>query len=147
MNVVLLVMLIVFAVHISVVDVRTMRIPDRWLIRYSICFGVYRLVQPSHPWWMSYATCMAFFVVAMLLLAFRLDWIGGGDLKLLAVLSLVLGARMTLQVVVMAIVLGSVFGLLVLVLGKMPAGRAIPFAPFLFAAVGLALLLTHSSIS
>lgn len=59
------------------------------------------------------------------------DGIGGGDIKYLAMAGAFLGLPATLMILILSSVVGSIFGLILLVLGRGHGKTAIPFGPFL----------------
>ena len=66
----------------------------------------------------------------MLILALLTNGIGGGDIKLSAVLGLILGTQV-FPALILAFVLGGIFTTFLLVTGIKKAGESIPFGPFL----------------
>ena len=58
-------------------------------------------------------------------------WMGGGDIKLVAFMGLVLGWQGTVTALYTAFILGAIFGLAALLSRKKAISSRIPFAPFL----------------
>jgi prepilin signal peptidase PulO-like enzyme (type II secretory pathway) len=72
---------------------------------------------------------LAFFSLQILISRGR--WIGGGDLRLGAIMGLALGWEKTLVALLVAYVSGAIFGLTGLLLKKLSRQSAVPFGPFL----------------
>jgi leader peptidase (prepilin peptidase)/N-methyltransferase len=76
--------------------------------------------------------------------AFRLltgkEGMGYGDFKLLAALGAWMGWQFLPQIVLVSSVVGAVFGITMIVLGKNQRTQAIPFGPYLAVAGWIALL-------
>jgi leader peptidase (prepilin peptidase) / N-methyltransferase len=73
----------------------------------------------------------AFLFFGFLILITKGRGMGGGDLKLAVFIGLVLGFPGTLIAIMLAFLLGSLVGILLLTIGKKKFGQAIPFGPFL----------------
>lgn len=58
-------------------------------------------------------------------------WIGGGDLRLGAIMGLTLGWQKTLVALFISYLTGATIGLLMIAFGKKEMGSQIPFGPFL----------------
>jgi prepilin signal peptidase PulO-like enzyme (type II secretory pathway) len=71
---------------------------------------------------------------------FKQDWIGGGDVKLGIVMGLMFGWKMTLLALMISYLLGSVVGIMLLVLKKKELGSKLPFGTFLSASSVVVLL-------
>lgn len=131
----------VFALPVSVIDVRTRRIPDALSIPCFLLVFAARL-------WCSPKTALFFFAAALfafalfLCIALGTGGLGFGDVKFAAVIGLVCGFPGTLT----ALFIASVLGLALSPLFRGPDGSRlpIPFAPFLCAgAVTEQLFLSH----
>jgi len=71
---------------------------------------------------------------------FRKPAIGGGDIKLIAVTGLFLGAKLTLLGLFLGFAVGGIFGLIKIYQKKLQLKATVAFAPFLLIGVSLALL-------
>jgi len=56
---------------------------------------------------------------------------GGGDLKLGVFLGLVFGFPYSLMVLMLSFLLGALFGIALILIGKKKFGQTMPFGPFL----------------
>ncbi len=125
-----------FLVAIAVYDVRRQRIPN--LAVYP-AIGVALLVafiRPDGEWWSFVLAGLAaagFFVV---LAVVSKGAMGGGDIKLAALIGLVAGWPGVLVAVFVAFAVGAAVGLLLIGLGRLGRRDSLPFAPAL--AVGAA---------
>jgi leader peptidase (prepilin peptidase)/N-methyltransferase len=75
---------------------------------------------------------------------FKKPAIGGGDIKLVAVTGLFLGAKLTLLGLFLGFAVGGIFGLIKICQKKLQLKTAVAFAPFLLVGVCLALLVGES---
>lgn len=76
-------------------------------------------------------------ILAFFLLQFLISrgiWIGGGDLRLGALIGILLGWKLGLLAIVIAYITGSLFSLYLLARKKVTRKSAIPFGPFLVSA-------------
>lgn len=75
-------------------------------------------------------TCLGLFFLALIILT-RGKGMGGGDLKLSIFLGLALGLLPSLSAMMIAFILGSIFGVTLILIGKKSFGQTIPFGPFI----------------
>jgi len=75
---------------------------------------------------------------------FKKPAIGGGDIKLVAVTGLFLGAKLTLLGLFLGFAVGGIFGLIKIYQKKLQLKATVAFAPFLLVGVSLALLVGES---
>jgi len=75
---------------------------------------------------------------------FKKPAIGGGDIKLIAVTGLFLGAKLTLLGLFLGFAVGGIFGLIKIYQKKLQLKATVAFAPFLLVGVSLALLVGES---
>ena len=61
-------------------------------------------------------------------------WVGGGDIRLGALMGLMLGWKFLLVALFLAYLIGSIFGLTLIALKRKKMSSAVPFGPFLAAA-------------
>jgi len=67
-------------------------------------------------------------------------WVGGGDIRLGALMGLILGWKFLLIALFLAYLIGAVFGLILIALNKKKMSSQVPFGPFLAAATFITLL-------
>lgn len=127
-------------VIITVSDFAYMLIPDRVLLPFGVVLAVLRFVVPLDPMWEAYVASALGFVLLLgvAILSeklFQKEGMGGGDIKLYAVIGLVLGIGNT----VLSIFVAAVIGIFAAVLaprirkgnGEMPFGPSIALAAWL----------------
>ncbi len=126
------IILVMFSVMvcISLIDAKTMLIPDSLLLVLAVVsvFSVLRSGEfPEHLY--GFLIVTAFMVLVMFIFP---GSFGGGDLKLMAVCAFYLGLEMSLVFLEVTLVGGALFGVLFVILrgGKSLKVR-IPFAPFI----------------
>lgn len=123
--------LISLLVIITISDLTYMLIPDKILLVFSGFILIERLIQPLSPWWDAFLGMIVIFVILMLIMIISKGGLGGGDIKLFAVLGFVLGLKLVLLSFFIANLLGAVIGIIGLVFGIFKRKRPIPFGPFI----------------
>lgn len=124
--------LISLLIIIFVSDVRYMLIPDRVLIVFALIFVLQRLwIAPAIHWWQPLAGACVGFIVPFIVAVVSRGNMGGGDIKLFAVLGILLGWEGVLTAVIFSAFYGAVIGGTGLLSGKIHRGQPIPFGPFI----------------
>ncbi|MBM7680506.1 prepilin signal peptidase PulO-like enzyme (type II secretory pathway) [Pullulanibacillus pueri] len=121
-------------VIISISDIHYMIIPDKILILFAALFIGLRLWQPLTPWWDSLIGALIGFGLLLTIALVSRGGMGGGDIKLFAVLGWVLGTKLVLLSLVFASFYGLIFGMIGLMTGHVQRGK--PFAFGVFIALG-----------
>lgn len=89
-------------------------------------------VDLLQPLFYGTLTALALGLFFYLLIVFtRGKGMGGGDLKLGVFLGLALGFPYALVALMLSFLLGSIFGIVLILIGKKKFGQTIPFGPFL----------------
>lgn len=123
--------LISLVIIITVSDIAYMLIPDRILIVFACLFIVERIADPLMPWWDSIIGAAAGFLLLLLIALVSKGGMGGGDIKLYAVLGLAMGLKAVLLSFFLATLFGAVIGVMGLWLGVFKRKKPIPFGPFI----------------
>ncbi|MBU5444986.1 A24 family peptidase [Paenibacillus sp. MSJ-34] len=123
--------LISLLVVICITDLRYMLIPDKVLLVFAILFLVLRIVFPLHPWWNMFVGAGLGFALLFVIAVASKGGMGGGDMKLFAVLGLVLGWKGILLAFFFSTLYGTLIGAVGIMLGKVRRGRPMPFGPFI----------------
>lgn len=118
-------------VIISVSDLETMLIPDKILLFFLVLLVILRFIEPLSPWWDSLAGAGFGFVLFLLLAIVSKGGMGGGDIKLMGVIGVVLGFQGVLLTIFLSSFIGAVFGILAIVMKKAKRKHPIPFGPFI----------------
>ncbi|ANB57228.1 type IV leader peptidase family protein [Anoxybacillus sp. B7M1] len=116
---------------IIVSDLRYMMIPDRILLVFAVLFLIERALLPLSPWWDSLVGAFTGFVVLLLVAVASRGGMGGGDIKLFALIGFVVGWKMVLLAFFISTLYGTVFGLIGMALGKVRRGQPMPFGPYI----------------
>lgn len=116
---------------IFVSDVTYMLIPNKILLAYSAIFIIERLFFPLMPWWNSLVGAAVGFVLLLSIAVVSNGGMGGGDIKLFAVIGFVVGTKTVLLSFFLATLYGAAFGIAALLLRKVKRGNPIPFGPFI----------------
>ncbi|WP_456273874.1 prepilin peptidase [Bacillus sp. AK031] len=118
---------------ILVSDIKYMIIPDKVLLFFSGLFLLERIFVPLTPWWDSLAGAAIGFALLLLIAVISKGGMGGGDIKLYAVIGFVMGVKPMLLSFFLATLLGSVIGIIGLAFGFFQRKKPIPFGPFIAA--------------
>ncbi|TCT19627.1 leader peptidase (prepilin peptidase)/N-methyltransferase [Melghiribacillus thermohalophilus] len=116
---------------VTVSDLNYMIIPDRVLVFFSVLFVVERVLIPLSPWYDSLLGAATGFLLLLAIAIVSKGGMGGGDIKLYAVIGYVLGLKGVLLSFFLAALIGSVAGLAGIIAGRINRQKPIPFAPFI----------------
>ncbi|MGC4379031.1 A24 family peptidase [Fictibacillus sp. Mic-4] len=116
---------------VFVSDIKYMIIPDKVLFFFLPLFIVLRLIIPLDPWWDMFVGGVAGFGLLFIIAILSKGGMGGGDIKLMGVLGIALGWKVTLLTFFLSTVYGAVIGVVGLILGKVKRGVPFPFGPFI----------------
>ncbi|MFP5106499.1 prepilin peptidase [Neobacillus sp. C211] len=118
---------------IVVSDIHYMLIPDKILIWFAGIFLLERIIWPLNPWWDSILGAVTGFILLLLIAVVSNGGMGGGDVKLYALLGLVLGFKLVLLSFFLSTLFGAVIGGLALLFRIVKRRQPIPFGPFIAA--------------
>ncbi|MFM9326746.1 prepilin peptidase [Paenibacillus mesotrionivorans] len=129
-------LLVSLLIAISQTDLRLYLIPDK-IIVFGIAAGiVLRIFIHDAPWW-DYVGGFFLGGGLLYLAAVLGEWLlkkeamGGGDIKLLAMLGIYIGMKGVLLTIFLGSVIGLIIILILLLTGVMKNDQPIPFGPFL----------------
>ncbi|MDW2875787.1 MULTISPECIES: prepilin peptidase [Bacillaceae] len=123
--------LISLMVIVFVSDIKYMIIPDKVLLVFAVIFLLERIFLPLSPWWDSLLGAAAGFFLLLFIAVISKGGMGGGDIKLFAVIGLALGTKLVLLTFFFATIFGAVFALAGMLIGKVEKGKPIPFGPYI----------------
>lgn len=130
-------------VIIAVIDIKTMEIPNL-LVLMILGIGIVDFFVSGNFTWREVVAGMLCVSIPM----FVLDWMipgafGGGDIKLCAACGAVIGWKCMLTAFLTALVIGGIYGAVLLILKKKSRGEYFAFGPFL--AVGIITVIFSAS--
>lgn len=123
--------LISLLIIVFISDICFMLVPDKILSVFSVIFLILRIIKPLTPWWESLAGASIAFVLLLVIAVISNGGMGGGDIKLYAVLGFVLGVEHVLTSFIFATFIGAIVGLIGMAIGVVERKKPIPFAPFI----------------
>ncbi|MEI5905669.1 prepilin peptidase [Bacillus spongiae] len=123
--------LVSLLVIITVSDILYMLIPNKVLLFFFALFLVERLFIPLIPWYDSIIGGTVAFALLLTIGVVSKGGMGGGDIKLFALLGFALGMKIVLLSFILATLLGAVGGMIGLRAGVFQKGKPIPFGPFI----------------
>lgn len=126
-------------VIVFVSDFKYKLIPDKVLLVFGLIFLGERIFLPLSPWWDSVAGAAVGFFLLLFIAVISKGGMGGGDIKLFAVIGLALGVKTVFLTFFFATLFGALFGIAGLLLGKFKKGEKIAFGPF----IGLGTLVAY----
>jgi len=116
----ILVALVVLLAIAAINDVRTFTIPNRLNLAILALYPVYVIVSPTPVDWQGGLTCglLAFGVGAIM---FAMRWVGGGDVKMVAVTAVWAGPELLTEMLIVVCVVGGIYSVLEGIRGGYPA--------------------------
>lgn len=133
-------LLLLILLALSVIDVRHFILPDR-IVGPGILLGLPLVVVRDWPhWWHPLVGMATGGLIFILIVLVSRGGMGGGDIKLAAMIGLYLGWQLALLGFMLAFVLGGIAGVALLVRGRKGLKDHLPFGPFLAAGAAVALL-------
>ncbi|MDR7001479.1 prepilin signal peptidase PulO-like enzyme (type II secretory pathway) [Neobacillus niacini] len=118
-------------VIIFVSDIHYMIIPDKVLLVFAVLFLLERGFLPLSPWWDSVLGAVVGFTLLLIIAVLSKGGMGGGDIKLFAVIGLAVGTKLVLLTFFLATFFGAFFGILGVLTGKVNKGKPMPFGPYI----------------
>lgn len=128
-------------VAISFYDILYQEIPDSLSLPTIVLAGlagVFGHLNTPSSLAIGFAIPVAFF--GLLFFGSRGRWLGGGDIRIGAIMGLVLGFPKVLLALFLAYCIGSVFSVIGLITKRIRLKSAIPFGPFLFLGTYIAMI-------
>ncbi len=123
--------LISLLVIVTISDLHTQLIPDQVNLFFFITLVVLRFFIPTDPWYDAYLAAVIGFALLLFIALISRGGMGGGDIKLFAVLGLALGMQNILVTLLIAAMVGSVIGLILMAFGRLKRGVPFAFGPFI----------------
>jgi leader peptidase (prepilin peptidase)/N-methyltransferase len=118
---------------IIVSDIHYMLIPDKILIWFAGVFLLERIIWPLNPWWDSILGAITGFILLLIIALVSKGGMGFGDVKLYALLGMVLGFKLVLLSFFLSTLFGAVIGGLALLFKIVKWRQPLPFGPFIAA--------------
>lgn len=116
---------------IFVSDIVYMLIPDKILLFFTPLFIIYRIFVPTAPWWDAWLGAILGFLFLQLIAVVSRGGMGGGDIKLFALLGIMFGWKGILLLLFLSSLFGSIIGVVLLATKKVQRKEFIPFGPFI----------------
>jgi len=148
--------LVSLLIVIALIDYKHMIIPNGPIIVGLVLGGIKLVLSIFFPdifgSWPLYAIGFAAGGAPLLLVALFCLWvlkkeaIGGGDIKLMAFVGLVIGWKLIIPAYLIGIITGAVAGIILMATGKKKRGDEIPFGPFLCFGVLFSVLFGYNVI-
>lgn len=124
-------LLISLLIIVLVSDLAEMIIPDKVLLWFLPIFILFRVIVPLQPWWDSLLGAAAGFLLLAAIALISRGGMGGGDVKLFALIGLFTGTKIVLLGFMLSAFFGAFFGIIAMMLGLVKRRQPIPFAPFI----------------
>ncbi|MFC4620161.1 prepilin peptidase [Camelliibacillus cellulosilyticus] len=116
---------------VFVSDISYMLIPDKIVLFFAALFVILRIFIPYVPWLDGIIGAAVGFGALYFAAVVSRGSMGGGDIKLFAVLGFVLGYKGVLLAFFFSCLYGTLIGGVGMIIGKVKKGIPIPFAPFI----------------
>ncbi|MBA9084227.1 leader peptidase (prepilin peptidase)/N-methyltransferase [Fontibacillus solani] len=124
-------LLVSLSVIITVSDLKYMLIPNRILLAFAPLFLVLRFLYPMESVWLHFWGAIAGGGVLLFIVVITRGGMGLGDVKLFCLLGWVLGLYNIIPAFLIACLIGSVVGGVLLLFKLIKPKQPIPFGPFL----------------
>lgn len=121
--------------YIFVYDLRYQYILDRSTLPAILLIGVFHLIRSPELWHLYLIGCIVgggFFLLQFIVS--KGTWIGGGDIRLGALMGILLGWKLLLVALLVAYVVGAVVSLVLVAMKKKTLASTTPFGTYLSAA-------------
>lgn len=119
---------------IFVTDITYMLIPNKILIFFLPLLIIMRIISPTEPWYDAIIGAVVGFGILALIIIVSKGGMGAGDMKLFALLGIVLGWKATLLTLFMASLFGAIIGGILIFIRKNSRKQPIPFGPYIIVA-------------
>ncbi|MFT8870915.1 MAG: prepilin peptidase [Sporolactobacillus sp.] len=116
---------------VTVSDMEAMLVPDKIVLVFLGLAGALRMFWPTTPWWDAPAGALAGFLLLLLIAVLSKGGMGGGDVKLFAVLGLLVGVKLVLIGFFFSTALGALIGGAGRLTGRIKKRQPVPFVPFI----------------
>lgn len=123
--------LISLLVIIFISDLTYMLIPNKILLFFTVVFLFIRVFIPFDPWWGGIAGAIVGFGIPLLIAIVSKGGMGGGDIKLFALIGFVMGIKGVILAFLFSAFFGAFFGVIGMMLGLVKRCKPIPFGPFI----------------
>jgi Type II secretory pathway, prepilin signal peptidase PulO and related peptidases len=124
-------LLVSLLIIVLVSDLAKMIIPDKVLIWFLLFFVVFRGFYRLQPWWDPLLGAATGFLLLAAIALISRGGMGGGDVKLFALIGLFTGTKIVLLGFILSAFFGAVIGIIAMMLGLVKRRQPIPFAPFI----------------
>lgn len=144
--------LLILLFLISIVDIRTCKIPNRYIIIgciWATSFNVFDwgigIIEGLCGGIVGGAAILAISFISILL--FKKAGMGGGDVKLMAMTGIFIGWKLTLLSILLAIYIAGLIFIILLITKKISKDDYLPFGPYLAIGTVLSLILGDNLIN
>jgi prepilin signal peptidase PulO-like enzyme (type II secretory pathway) len=134
LGIILLISILLVAAYIY--DAKHMELPEIFMLP-AIALGVVyfglNIIWQGYTAMIPQSIAIAVFVLAYVALWYfsKGQWLGAGDIRLAAIMALVLTPKQLLVGVFAAYLIGSIYGVFIIIKSKKKRGVKVPFGPFL----------------
>ncbi|MGF7532385.1 A24 family peptidase [Bacillus mexicanus] len=132
---------------VAVTDIHYMLIPNRILVFFLPLLAAARLISPLDSWYAGLLGAAAGFLSLAFIAAITRGGIGGGDIKLFAVIGFMLGVKVLAAAFFFSVLIGALYGAAAALTGRLAKRQPLPFAPAIAAGSTLAYLYGDAIIS
>ena len=123
--------LVSLLVIVTVSDLAYMIIPDKILLFFLPLFIALQMIIPNTYWVDSLLGGLIGFGLLFIISLLTGGGMGGGDIKLFALLGFILGVKYVVLAFFFSVIIGAVFGMIVLLIGVLKKRQPMPFGPFI----------------
>ncbi|MFV0363631.1 MAG: prepilin peptidase [Suipraeoptans sp.] len=125
---------------IAFVDIDTMKIPNGFIAALLVVSVISIFVFTGLPWYERLIGCVAASGILLIITMIAPGAFGGGDIKMMAACGIMLGWKMSLMALFLAILFGGLYGIVLLLRKKTGRKCHFAFGPFLCIGVAVAFI-------
>ncbi|MFC0522449.1 prepilin peptidase [Pontibacillus salicampi] len=131
---------------VFVSDMTYMIIPDKVLLFFLPIFVILRFLEPLSPWYASILGAIVGGGLLAIIIIVSKGGMGAGDMKLFALLGIVLGVKKVLLALFLSTLTGAVISGMLVIMGIIDRKKPIPFGPYIILGSIVAYLVGESMI-
>ncbi len=116
---------------ILVSDISYMIIPNKILLFFLPLFCLIRIIEPFDPWYSPIIGSLVGFVIIAIIIIVSRGGMGAGDMKLFAVLGVILGLNKVLLAFFLSCITGAMVGAVLLLFKVVERKQPVAFGPYI----------------
>jgi prepilin signal peptidase PulO-like enzyme (type II secretory pathway) len=140
----MIIFLSILLIYISFVDYKTRIIPNKIILPaygFAVLYNIYLLFVNKNIFYSDIIAFLFAFLIMLIIGLLSKGGLGGGDIKLYALLGLSLGFQTIIKIILFSTLLGSIISIFLILFKIKKYNESIPFGPFIAAGFFLSLII------